>query len=157
MKLVKLLLTLIVLFSINIALFGQDPLGGRDLTNVKVDALTENQISAIQQKLKQSGMTIDQVESQAIAKGMSPIEFAKLKDRVNGLPGIVMAKSVKRNVSSNQSGNSTAVKDSANINMNPNLNTSVYGSELFLPSGAGNSVNKVLATPLNYELDRMMF
>jgi hypothetical protein len=129
MKLVKLLLTLIVLFSINITVFAQDPLGGRDVSQVKVDALTDNQITAIQQKLKQSGMTIDQVESQAIAKGMSPAEFAKLKDRVNGISGIVMAKSVKRNVSTSQPNNASQVKDSANINTNPYLNTAVYGSE----------------------------
>jgi protein involved in polysaccharide export with SLBB domain len=153
MKPIKLLLTLIVLFSINIAVFAQDPLGGRDLTNVKVDALTDNQITAIQQKLKQSGLTIDQVESQAIAKGMSPTEFAKLKDRLNGISGIVMAKSVKKNVSSIQPiNNATQARDSANINTNPYLNNAVYGSELFSPSGAGNVSNKALATPLNYEI-----
>jgi hypothetical protein len=75
--------------------FAQDPLSGRDLSTLKVETLTDNQISAIQQKLKQSNMTIDQVESQAISKGMSPSEFTKLKDRVNGISGIVVAKSNK--------------------------------------------------------------
>ena len=84
MKLAKFLLTLIIFISVSFVVKAQDPLGGRDLSQVKVEALTDNQISAIQQKLKQSGMTIDQVESQAIAKGMSPTEFAKLKDRDNG-------------------------------------------------------------------------
>jgi hypothetical protein len=83
MKLVKFFLSFILLLIFQIATFAQDPLGSRDLSTVKVEALTDNQISAIQQKLKQSGMTIDQVESQAIAKGMSPTEFAKLKERVN--------------------------------------------------------------------------
>jgi biotin operon repressor len=35
--------------------------------------ISDNQITAIQQKLKQSGFTIDQVEPQAIAKGMSDL------------------------------------------------------------------------------------
>lgn len=152
MKLVKFFLSLMFLMTFQIAAFAQDPLGGRDLSTLKVEALTDNQISAIQQKLKQSGMTIDQIESQAIAKGMSPAEFAKLKDRVNGIAGIVMAKSVKKNVSSMQQSSDTQEKDSLNINTNPYLNSAVYGSELFLPSNSGNAANKSLATPTNYEI-----
>ncbi len=152
MKLVKLFISFILLLTIQMTALAQDPLGGRDLSTVKVEALTDNQISAIQQKLKQSGMTIDQVESQAIAKGMSPAEFAKLKDRVNGISGIVMAKSVKKNVGSGSTNNTNTSKDSATINNNPFLNTAVYGSELFLPSNMGNASNKSLATPTNYEI-----
>jgi len=152
MKLVKLFISLLLLFTIQITSFAQDPLGGRDLSTLKVDALTENQIAAIQQKLKQSGMTIDQVESQAIAKGMSSTEFSKLKDRVNGISGIVMAKSVKKNAGTSQNNSTNSSKDSSNINSNPYLNISVFGSELFLPSNLGNAANKSLATPVNYEI-----
>ena len=151
MKIVKLFLTLIILFSFSLLTNAQDPLGGRDLSQVKVEALTDNQISAIQQKLKQSGMTIDQVESQAIAKGMSPTEFAKLKDRVNGISGIVMAKSVKRNTTSVSNTNISG-KDSSNTSINYSINTLIYGSELFLPNTLGNAANKSLATPTNYEI-----
>ncbi len=63
-----------------------------------------------------------------------------------------MAKSVKRNVSTSQLNNASQVKDSANINTNPYLNTTVYGSELFLPTTSGNASNKSLATPTNYEI-----
>ena len=152
MKLVKLFISFILLLTIQMTALAQDPLGGRDLSTVKVEALTDNQISAIQQKLKQSGMTIEQVESQAIAKGMSPAEFAKLKDRVNGISGIVMAKSVKKNVGTSQTNSTNSSKDSATINNNPFLNTAVYGSELFMPSNSGNAANKLIATPLNYEI-----
>jgi protein involved in polysaccharide export with SLBB domain len=146
------LITLTLLF-ITTTLFAQDPLNGRDLSNLKVDALTDNQISAIQQKLKQSGMTIDQVESQALAKGMSSFEFSKLKDRVNGISGIIMSKSVKKNVSSIQNTNiSKTTRDTSNILVNNNLNAFVYGSELFTPNSLGNTSNKTLATPLNYEV-----
>ena len=44
MKLAKFLLSLIVFVSINFAVNAQDPLGGRDLSQVKVEALTDNQI-----------------------------------------------------------------------------------------------------------------
>ena len=154
MRFIKTLLTLVILMTLSFSLYAQDPLGGRDLSTLKVDALSDNQITAIQQKLKQSGMTIDQVQSQAIAKGMSPDEFNKLKDRVNGISGIVMAKSVKRGNVMSQTGVTNTVKDSAKVTINTNINTLIYGSELFsaVSNSTGNTVNKEIATPLNYEI-----
>ena len=153
MRLIKSLISIVILLTFSLTIYAQDPLGGRDLSTIKVDALSDNQISIIQQKLKQSGMTIDQVESQAIAKGMSPTEFAKLKDRVNGVSGIVMAKAVKRgNVMSQTTATNTA-KDSSTVTINSSINTLVYGSELFaISSSNSNAANKVIATPLNYEI-----
>ena len=155
MRFNKTLLTLVILMTLSFSLYAQDPLAGRDLTNVKVDALSDNQIAALQQKLKQSGMTIDQVEPQAIAKGMPPGEFAKLKARVNLMTSIVMAPSVKKGNINAPAGNANAAKDkdSTVVNMNANINTLVYGSELFATSsGNTNAANKVIATPLNYEI-----
>ena len=62
--------------------FAQGALSGKDLSTIKVDAMTEAEIGQIQQQLKQGGVTIDQVEQQAKAKGMSASEFAKLKARL---------------------------------------------------------------------------
>jgi protein involved in polysaccharide export with SLBB domain len=156
MRFFKPFITLVFLISFSFSTYAQDPLGGRDLSQIKVDALSENQISAIQQKLKQSGMTIDQVESQAIAKGMSPEEFAKLKDRVNGISAIVMAKPTKTLKTNTQTVNAKTPKDkdSISLNVNSNINTLLYGSELFAAStnSTGNAANKVIATPLNYEI-----
>jgi len=154
MRFIKTLLTLVIFMTLSFSIYAQDPLGGSDLSTLKVDALSDNQITAIQQKLKQSGFTIDQVESQAIAKGMSPTEFAKLKDRVNGISGIVMAKSVKRGNVMSQTAANNAVKDSSTAIINTSINTLLYGSELFTAgvNSTGNAANKVIATPLNYEI-----
>ena len=156
MRFIKSLFTLVILLTFSFSVYAQDPLAGRDLSNLKVDALSDNQITAIQQKLKQSGMTIEQVQSQAIAKGMSPDEFAKLKDRVNGISGIVMAKAVKRGNINAQSGstNTTKDKDTTASNINTSINTLIYGSELFaaITNTTGNTANKVIDTPLNYEI-----
>ena len=153
MRFIKPFLTFAILLTFSFSVFAQDPLAGRDLSTIKVDALSDNQITAIQQKLKQSGMTIDQVEAQAIAKGMSPEEFSKLKDRVNGITGIVMSKSVKKaNVNSiNKVAN--IPMDSAIIKTNYSINNLIFGSELFATNSSnGNAANKVIATPLNYEI-----
>jgi protein involved in polysaccharide export with SLBB domain len=153
MRFIKPFFTLVILLAFSFSVYAQDPLGGRDLSTLKVDALSDNQITAIQQKLKQSGMTIDQVESQAIAKGMSPAEFSKLKDRINGITGIVMAKSVKRGNIMPQTAATNSAKDSSTVTINTSINTLVYGSELFASSSSNsNAANKVIATPLNYEI-----
>ena len=154
MRFIKSFFIIVILLAISLSIYAQDPLAGRDLSNFKADALSENQITALQQKLKQSGFTIDQVESQAIAKGMSPAEFSKLKDRINGISGVVMAKAVKRGNIMSQTAVTNAVKDSATVTNNISINTLVYGSELFATStnSTGNAANKVIATPLNYEI-----
>ena len=124
MRFIKTIFAFVILLTLSLSTYAQDPLSGRDLTNFKTEALSENQIVALQQKLKQSGMTIDQVQSQAISKGMPYEEFTKLRDRLNGISGIglVMAKSVKRG---NVISTSNTQKDSTitNTNLNFNINT----------------------------------
>ena len=150
MRIFKLILLAAVLTMFSNVSNAQGFLNGKDLSTVKVDALTETQIGQIKQQLQKSGMTIDQVEGQAIAKGMSPSEFAKLRARVSG-DGVKMAKgkttvTTKTSVKPNQAG-----KDTSTVILNTDINTQVYGSELFV-AGAGNVSNKEIATPLNYEI-----
>lgn len=155
MRFIKSIAFIVLLLTFSLSIYAQDLLNSRDLSNLKVDALSESQITALQQKLKESGMTIDQVESQAIAKGMSPTEFAKLKERVNGISGLTIAKSVKRGTTKTQIANSYNTKDddSVSVSNNTNLNSLVYGSELFASSSSNtNAANKTIATPLNYEI-----
>jgi len=88
MKLVKMLFLGLFLVSLTSALQAQSGgniLASKDLSTIKVDALTDAEVSQIQAQLKQAGVTIDMVESQAIAKGMSPAEFAKLKTRLSSV------------------------------------------------------------------------
>ena len=126
-------------------------LAGKDLSIIKVDALTDAELAQIQAQLKQSGVSIDMVESQAIAKGMSPSEFAKLKARL-------------ANVKVGAKGSSPLTKKTVNLLMDnmldsteqkpvieSKINPLIYGSELFANSqGFKNSEN--VATPLNYEV-----
>ena len=149
MKKNKFLFLVTFLFVFSISVFAQDPLGGKDLSNFKVDALTETQITQIKKKLEISGLTIEQVESQATAKGMPQEEFSKLKDKINGNSGIVIAKPSKKGFQSNSI--ATNKDTSANV-INISLNNLLYGSELFSQNSFGNSTNKLLATPTNYEI-----
>ncbi len=137
--------------TIVIAQSGANLLAGKDLSTIKVDALTDAELAQIQAQLKQSGVSIDMVESQAIAKGMSPSEFAKLKARLAnvkaGAKGSspLTKKTVKKPTDNAQD---TTAQD---FLIESKINPLIYGSELFANSqGFKNSEN--VATPLNYEV-----
>ncbi len=151
MKLVKYFLAT-ALITISLISLAQDPLAGRDLSNIKVEALTETQINQVKSELQKRGFTIEQVEAQAIAKGMPPAEFAKLKDRINNNTGIVMAKSKSPNSAKVQTNSAVIGKDSTSLSINANINPLLYGSELFINSASANAANKSIATPTNYEI-----
>jgi len=126
-------------------------LAGKDLSTIKVDALTDSELAQIQAQLKQSGVSIDMVESQAIAKGMSPAEFAKLKARLANVKGgakgtsPLTKKTVKKNTDYTQD---TTEQESF---IQSKINPLIYGSELFANS-QGFKNNENVATPLNYEV-----
>jgi protein involved in polysaccharide export with SLBB domain len=152
MKFIKSFFTLVILMTFSLSIYAQDPLAGRDLTNLKVDALSENQISQLKLKLQQTGMTIDQVESQALSKGMSPQEFSNLKSRVNGSTGTKIAISKPVIINKKQEHVTNTQNDSTNDKL-INPNNLIYGSELFATSSSSaNAANIVIATPLNYEI-----
>jgi protein involved in polysaccharide export with SLBB domain len=126
-------------------------LAGKDLSTIKVDALTDAELAQIQAQLKQSGVSIEMVESQAIAKGMSPAEFAKLKARLANVKGgskstsPLTKKTVKKTTDNEQ--DSTELEYVTESKINP----LIYGSELFANS-QGFKNNENVATPLNYEV-----
>jgi len=128
-------------------------LSSKDLSTFKVDALTDAEIAQLQQQLKQAGLTIDQVEQQAMAKGMSSAEFAKLRAK---LSSTVLSNTNKSPL------NKLETKTTTNNKLNANradtletvptkkINPLIYGSELFANSSSGFAVNQNIATPINY-------
>lgn len=75
------LILLLILCFVSIAV-AQDLLKGKDLSQVKVSQLSDADIAKLKAQLSSSGMSIDQAEQMAIAKGMPASEFAKLKERL---------------------------------------------------------------------------
>ena len=70
MRIFKFALLATIFFFVSTIVSAQNPLNGQDLSQVKADALTETQITQIKTELSKRGLSIDQVEGQAIAKGM---------------------------------------------------------------------------------------
>jgi len=153
MKIVRILLLSIFVIVLSQQAHAQSILAGRDLSTLKVDALTESELAQIQQQLKSNGVTIDQVEQQAIAKGMSATEFAKLKMRLQSVKaGNNGNKSplTKQTLNKKSQINSDTAKQ---MDYEPShVNPLIYGSELFNTNTTGFGENQNIATPLNYEI-----
>lgn len=126
-------------------------LAGKDLSTIKVDALTDAELAQIQAQLKQSGVSIDIVESQAIAKGMSPAEFAKLKARLANVKGGSKSTSPLTKKTVKKTTDNAQDSTEQDFFIESKINPLIYGSELFANS-QGFKNNENVATPLNYEV-----
>jgi protein involved in polysaccharide export with SLBB domain len=149
MKWIRIALFSLSIFAMSIQSNAQNLLSGKDLSTIKVDALTDVEIAQIQAQIKQAGVTIDMLESQAIAKGMSPAEFAKLKARLASSK--TGTKAVSPLIKKTLSKKPTYEKDSTLKTYENKINPLIYGSELFANEN-GFGENQNIATPLNYEV-----
>ena len=149
MKWIRIALFSLSIFAMSIQANAQNLLSGKDLSTIKVDALTDAEIAQIQAQLKQSGVSIDMIESQAIAKGMSPSEFAKLKARLaSSKTGTKSGSPLIKKTVSTELLNEKENTGKAPVNK---INPLIYGSELFANEN-GFGENQNIATPLNYEV-----
>ena len=148
MKWIKIALFSLSIFAMSLQANAQTIFNGKDLSTIKVDALTDIEIAQIQAQIKKTGVSIEMLESQALAKGMSPAEFAKLKAKLKGAKtGVEISTPLTK-------------KDSEGKFINPlvdsikpinKINPLIYGSELFANEN-GFGENKNIPTPLNYEI-----
>ena len=131
----------------------QDLLKGNNLSSVRVDQLSDGDIAKLKAQLSVQGMTIDQAETMAIAKGMSPAEFAKLKARVNGPTSTTGTKTTKTQEARTNSSTDTADTEKYTQQLpKPLINPLIFGSELYTSVAPSFEPNMSLATPLNYVL-----
>jgi protein involved in polysaccharide export with SLBB domain len=147
MKWIRIALFSLSIFAMSIQANAQTIFNGKDLSTIKVDALTDVELAQIQAQIKKSGVSIEMLESQALAKGMNPAEFAKLKAKLKGAKtGVEISTPLTK-------------KDSEGKFINPldsikqvsKINPLIYGSELFANEN-GFGENKNIPTPLNYEI-----
>src|SRR6056297_1688416 len=71
-----------LLFSVlSLPLLAQDV--GIDFENIRVDQLSDSQITQLYQRMQDRGLSISEVEQLALARGMDPAEVSKLRRRIN--------------------------------------------------------------------------
>lgn len=139
------------LFSYNVK--AQDILKSKDLSTIKVDYLSDDDLSKISAQLKSNNTTIEQVEPMALSRGMSQTEYDKLKTKLNeylakqnrGTDEKPKKQEDKVEFGRKQDKiKNEKVKDSANV--------LIFGSELFDNPTLNFEPDLKMATPVNYVL-----
>jgi protein involved in polysaccharide export with SLBB domain len=128
----------------------QDILKSKDLTTLKVDALSDEEIGKIKQQLAQNGLTESQAEELAVQKGLPPAEAQKLKARLAGT-----SSGTSSNVAtSNTAKNVIRTVDTASLKYGGGepFKSNVFGSELFTNNRLIFEPNLRIATPKNYSI-----
>lgn len=158
-SLIKALLLYLFIFLASQQLHAQDLLKGKDLSQIRVDQLSDADILKLKNQLNGANMTIDQAEGMALGKGMSASEFAKLKQRISGLKANESGVGKLSNQQKlQQSGRTSNNSDSLDIgkydkvSRKPLINPLIFGSELYTSIGPNFEPNLKIATPLNYIL-----
>jgi protein involved in polysaccharide export with SLBB domain len=154
-KIITVIVLLVALFQSSTAT-AQDLLRSTDLSTLKVDYLSDSDISKIRAQLQSNNVTIDQAKQMALAKGMPASEFAKLKERL-AMPASkkeVVQRYNKDGTESNDQEREYGREQEKIINtkVKDSINSLIYGSQLFDTPTLNFEPNLKLATPVNYIL-----
>ena len=140
----KIIYTLIFVFSATFSVSAQDFFNG-DLSNIKVDNISEGDIAKLKTQLQAKGTTMEQAEPMALSRGMKPAEFAKLKIRVGTVvPAVAQAAATSDGTRKQDDVMEQSVKS--------DTKSTVFGSELFTGTSLTFEPNLKMATPVNYIL-----
>jgi protein involved in polysaccharide export with SLBB domain len=129
---------------------GQQAITLNDLSTLKVDELSDEQIQSFSDKLWQNGYKLSDIELEARKKGMPESEWMKFKLRLSKI-GIGSDQNKKEN---NEQDRKIAEED-GNITVQPKKikdEDKIFGMELFSDKNLVFEPNLKIATPLNYQL-----
>ena len=149
----KYLLAIVLLLLVGDIIHAQEFLKSKDLSTLKVDMLTDEDILKYKQQLQQSGVSETQAEQLAIQKGLPSSEILKLRARVSKIESTISANNTKRNdnLSLSRSYDSTNIQ-SFEFKKKNDKELSVFGSELFTNTNLTFEPNLRIPTPKNYVL-----
>lgn len=156
MKKITYVLTLLFILVLSFNANAQDILKSKDLSTVKVDYLSDDDLAKISSQLKSNNTTIDNLESMALSKGMTQTEFNKLRIKLTEYE-----KKNAKGVANDNSKPKIVDKDSdfgrrqetiKNNKVKDSANALIFGSELFDNPTLNFEPDLKLATPMNYVL-----
>ena len=149
MKLFRILFLSIFVIALSVKTNAQAFLAQKDLSQFKVEMLSESDIAKIKDQMQSANLTIDQIKTQATAKGLSAVEFEKLRTRLSATNNAT--NNIANKIESVQTGREGAANTNASSFKDEVAKSLVFGSELFMNTGSITS-NSNIATPLNYEV-----
>lgn len=122
-------------------------ISANDLSKIKVDLLTDEQISSLVERAGASGMSTEQMEALAKERGMPDSEIVKLSERVEKLkltstPIVSETKTTDRTRTDTEIKNETKTIDNSNI----------FGFSMFTNKNLSFEPSLNIATPQNYQL-----
>ncbi len=126
--------------------FGQNILNATDLSQIKVEKLSANDLKQIRAELDKNNTTLDAIEPALMAKGMSPTNYSLLKAKLqNDAP--------KTNVDIGSQIELKPIELNAEPIVNPKeFSSKIFGSEIFTNPALSFEPNSNMATPINYIL-----
>ena len=130
---------------------------GIDFENIRVDDLSDQQISQLYQRMQDRGLTVSEVETLALARGMNPSEVSKLRSRINSVRSSMSGAGTGE--ASNQERtrieNTSQLKpDTMDVLLDPTEkdNSKVFGSDIFSSQSITFEPSLNIPTPKNYSL-----
>lgn len=152
MKKITYVLTLIFILILSFDANAQEILKSKDLSTVKVDYLSDDDLAKISAQLKSNNATIDNVESMALSKGMTQTEFNKLKIKLIEFNKKNSKENKPNIVDKSDSGFGRKQEAIRNDKTKDSTNALIFGSELFDNPTLNFEPDLKLATPMNYIL-----
>lgn len=153
MKKIVYVLTLLFVLLISFTANAQDILKSKDLSTIKVDYLSDDDIAKINAQLISNNTSIEQVEPMALSRGMSQTEFDKLKSRLSEYtvkgPKI---DDTKPKIQEDKTEFGRKQNKITNEKVKDSVNALIFGSELFDNPTLNFEPDLKLATPMNYIL-----
>ncbi|UKJ08223.1 SLBB domain-containing protein [Solitalea lacus] len=156
LKVVSFLLVLTLFFSSNV--LAQDAgLTMQNLSTVKVDNLTDDQIRQFMAQAQKSGFTETQLEQLAMQKGMPATELAKLRERITRLGGYTGLQKTSDAKTKGNDKDKLRGFDEKELDENPSQDSTlkkskIFGAELFNNKKLSFEPNLKMATPQGYQL-----
>lgn len=157
-------LLIVVLTVLSLSVQAQDLFYRKNLANIKVDNLSQDQVLRFQQQVQTSSMSEQEIANYLRAKGLSREEIEKLKKRMGGLSGsgsgsvvgnfevmdqyFKLRDSLQRIADDSLSGSNYKSRAYVRAKLIPD--SIIFGSELFANAKMSFMSDGQMATPANY-------
>ena len=123
----------------------------QDISNIRVDELSDAQIRQLLIQIKATGLEEEQVEQIAMAKGMRAEEIEKLKQRIERLAKQEPVNAKGRNTAARALNTPVTEKDQPSQEKQ-SIRSRIFGAALFANANPTFEPNLRLATPVDYQL-----
>ncbi len=142
-----------LLISSSVAL-AQDPaVMNRDLSQINIEELSDEQILEIRQRAEESGLTESQMKAALIARGFPPSEINKFENRLKLIDsGLSEEQTSDRSRQQEKDTVQTLETPELDIEFEPGPESRIFGYDLFRNEKLTFEPSLNIPTPLNYEL-----